>query len=331
MSKPFDPRQYIRQLDNGAPYLDVKWRLHWLRSEHPEAEIETELLSIDEESAVCKATVRIPGSGTATGHASANRGNNPSYIETAETRAIGRALAALGYGAEFVDDDLIASRPGPPPVALVPSQPRQPPRPAPGSFDRGEPAELPGRSERPIPEPAPAVFPEAKADDTFVAPDAPVTTNSSAVRPIRRGDRDDEPVGDASRLERSERPEQREPRQPRQPREMRETVDAHERPTVPGRDVSPDATPEEMIGELPTPLSRGTDIRSRQSAQPRGNAPQAREDVNWSKFWEWAKRRGYRDAQHLKDLLDIDVNAHTPGEVRDYIRRYEQKNPPDQG
>ncbi len=292
MSKPFDPRQHVRQLDNGAPYLDVKWRLHWLRSEHPEAEIETELLSVDEESAVCKASVRIPGSGAATGHASASRGSNPSYIETAETRAIGRALAALGYGAEFVDDDLIASRPGAPPVSLVPSQPRQQPR--------REPSDRPERPEQ-----------KTGAGDQR-QPDR-LTSEPTPVRHLRSTEDADEQPPEPLRSE------------TRQPREVRESPE-------PVGTTEPDApmTVEEAMNSLPTPMSRGADIRARQSTQPRGSAPQAREDVSWTKFWDWARRRGYKDAQHLKDLLDIDVNAHTPGEVRDFIRRYEQQNPPDQ-
>lgn len=63
MSQRFDPRQHLRELNDGTPYLDVKWRLHWLRSEHPEAVIETQLVSLDGDTAVCKATVRIPDAG----------------------------------------------------------------------------------------------------------------------------------------------------------------------------------------------------------------------------------------------------------------------------
>src|SRR5688572_9022580 len=45
----FDPTPYLRQLHvpgrgGGADYFDVKWRLLWLRKEHPDAEIVTELV-----------------------------------------------------------------------------------------------------------------------------------------------------------------------------------------------------------------------------------------------------------------------------------------------
>jgi hypothetical protein len=262
MTKQFDPREHLRQLDNGSLYLDVKWRVHWLRSEHPDGEIETELLSVDDERAVCKAVVRIPNGGSATGHASASRSATISYIETAETRAIGRALATLGYGAEFVDDDQTSTRPAERPVSLVPSQP-SPPVPPPSS----------------APTPAPT---------------------QPRVRPMR-------PV-----TERPEPAPSTEPAQRREPREVRET-----------------AAPEDLesvLDGLPTPMTRGSDLRARQETQPRVTD---REDVSWTKFWEWAKRHGYRDANHLKDLLGIEVNALTPGEVRDHIRRYELEHPPE--
>lgn len=149
MSGRFDPRPYLRRLDNGELYLDVKWRLHWLRSEHPGAAIETELISAGDDAVVCKARVALPEGGSATGHASVSRSGDGSHIERAETRAIGRALAALGYGTEFADPDAFIERgareePAGAGVALVPpaepspterparpEPPREPPRPRP--------------------------------------------------------------------------------------------------------------------------------------------------------------------------------------------------------
>ena len=99
----FDPTPYIRQLRGrgGGEYLDVKWRLLWMRKEHPNAEIVTELVEHDGQMAIFKATVILPSGGKATGYGSETASDFPDFIEKAETKAIGRALNALGYGAQF--------------------------------------------------------------------------------------------------------------------------------------------------------------------------------------------------------------------------------------
>src|SRR5215207_1081087 len=113
----FDPTPYLRQLQvrggtGGADYLDVKWRLLWLRKEHPDAEIVTELVQHDPQMAIFKATVTVPTGGKATGYGSETASDFPDFIEKAETKAIGRALNALGYGAQFGDfqrpDDIVS-------------------------------------------------------------------------------------------------------------------------------------------------------------------------------------------------------------------------------
>lgn len=101
----FDAARYLVQLNGRGSYLEVKWRLLWLRTEHPEAVIETELVRLEERDAIFKATVTIPdGGGSATGWGSEDAGDFRDFIEKAETKAIGRALAALGYGTQFCDD-----------------------------------------------------------------------------------------------------------------------------------------------------------------------------------------------------------------------------------
>ena len=99
----FDPTPHLRQLRGrgGGEYLDVKWRLVWLRSDHPDAVIETNLVQLDSTIAVFKATVTVPTGGSASGYGSETPADFPDYIEKAETKAIGRALNALGYGAQF--------------------------------------------------------------------------------------------------------------------------------------------------------------------------------------------------------------------------------------
>ena len=128
----FDPTPYIRQLRGrgGGDYLDVKWRLLWLRKEHPDAEIVTELVQHDPQMAIFKATVTVPTGGKATGYGSETASDFPDFIEKAETKAIGRALNALGYGAQFGDtlrsDDPALERAGDEklrPLSVAPARP----------------------------------------------------------------------------------------------------------------------------------------------------------------------------------------------------------------
>jgi len=99
----FDASKYLTDL-GGRDYLEVKWRLLWLRTEHPDAVIETELVKHTPGLALFRARVTVPGAGIATGWGSETAGDFEDYIEKAETKALGRALAALGYGTQFCED-----------------------------------------------------------------------------------------------------------------------------------------------------------------------------------------------------------------------------------
>jgi len=129
----FNPNDHLMQIKNrngSADYLPVQWRLVWFREMHPEGSIETEMLLLDldreteEEGyawnnetrrsekvvkranglAVFRAVVKDGKGGIATGTKSEKAASFPDYIEKAETGAIGRALAALGYGTQFAPD-----------------------------------------------------------------------------------------------------------------------------------------------------------------------------------------------------------------------------------
>lgn len=102
-AETFEPGKFLSKV-NGNDYLEVKWRLVWLRTEHPDSTIETELVSMVDDRAVFKATVAIPGGGSSTGWGSETAQGFANHIEKAETKAIGRALAALGYGTQFCPD-----------------------------------------------------------------------------------------------------------------------------------------------------------------------------------------------------------------------------------
>jgi hypothetical protein len=99
----FEPGKYISKV-NGGDYLEVKWRLVWFRNDHPDGEIETEMMSHDGLVAVFRARVQVPNGGSATGWGSESADDFRDYIEKAETKALGRALAALGYGTQFCPD-----------------------------------------------------------------------------------------------------------------------------------------------------------------------------------------------------------------------------------
>jgi len=102
----FDPARHLIRLPRGGEYLEVKWRLLWLRLEHPDAHIETELVHFDPEKklAVFKARIVIPEGGSATGWGSESSDDFKDFIEKAETKALGRACAALGFGTQHSQD-----------------------------------------------------------------------------------------------------------------------------------------------------------------------------------------------------------------------------------
>ena len=99
----FDASKYLTNL-RGKEYLEVKWRLLWLRTQHPDATIETEMVEHDAGLALFRARVSVPGGGSATGWGSETVDDFGDFIEKAETKALGRALAALGFGTQFCED-----------------------------------------------------------------------------------------------------------------------------------------------------------------------------------------------------------------------------------
>src|SRR5262245_57400774 len=121
VTEPFDPRiklihlprrvkdpqtgQWVTRLDE---YLEVKWRLVWFRERYPHGAVETEFLHLDWDQglAICKATVGDGEGGLATGTGTETRKGFEDFVEKSETRAIGRALAALGIGTQFVGAEL---------------------------------------------------------------------------------------------------------------------------------------------------------------------------------------------------------------------------------
>src|SRR5829696_1922987 len=71
-------------------------RLRTLREEHPDAQVTTELVRLDETVALVRAAIVLPNGGSASGFGSAGSGGHDA-VEDAETRALNRALTVLGY------------------------------------------------------------------------------------------------------------------------------------------------------------------------------------------------------------------------------------------
>lgn len=192
----FDPTPYLRQLRGrgGGDYLDVKWRLLWLRKEHPDAELITEMVEHDPQMAIFKATVTLPTGGKATGYGSETANDFPDFIEKAETKAIGRALNALGFGAQFGErGDEPASMP-----ATRPAQERPVSRPvsapaAPVPLNRAKPASRPAPRQE-TPAAAPASAPEPAAAPAPLrerqARPAPETAPTAPVSAVHAADAD---------------------------------------------------------------------------------------------------------------------------------------------
>jgi hypothetical protein len=225
----FDPREHIRELQDGREYLDLKWRLVWLRNQEPDATVESQVVAAGEDDVVCRATISLQSGGSATAHGSARRGESERAVEEAEGRALSRALAALGFGAEYADDDVVELQPVPePPLNLMTAR---------------------------------ALLERSRAEfDT-----------------------------EAETEEEPERPPPPEPR--------------------------------------PSPVSHSAPSSSATTEEERPDAA----DISWTKFWAWAKPRGYGSAVELGELLGVDVLAHTPGEIRRMIKRYELEHPPGGG
>ena len=107
---PFVRRGLIR-VQGGMVYLKAAHRVLWMRDEHADWSIQTEIVHADWNSqfVVMKATVYDgEGKTVATAHYEKKGGNTP-FLRTAETGAISRALGLCGYGTQFGDFDEDAS------------------------------------------------------------------------------------------------------------------------------------------------------------------------------------------------------------------------------
>ena len=105
----FNPNEHMMKL-KGKDYLQVAWRLVWFRdpeSGFPLNGIKTYLIEHGDDYAVFKAEITDEnGFVLSTGHGSESKRDFGDYLEKAETKAVGRALAMLGFGTQFAADEL---------------------------------------------------------------------------------------------------------------------------------------------------------------------------------------------------------------------------------
>jgi hypothetical protein len=89
----------------GKDYLNIPYRITWFREEKPSWGIETEFIMQNEKLAIAKATIKDEaGRIVSQAHKHETVEGFSDHREKAETGAIGRALANLGYGTQFALD-----------------------------------------------------------------------------------------------------------------------------------------------------------------------------------------------------------------------------------
>jgi hypothetical protein len=99
----------------GKQYETVALRVQKFRAAHPDKSLTTEMIARDDECVVMRAVISAEdGRVLATGHSEeyrkASQINRTSALENAETSAIGRALAAYGFGGtEFATANEVAN------------------------------------------------------------------------------------------------------------------------------------------------------------------------------------------------------------------------------
>ena len=111
----FNPLDYVRQITdasgNTSLYLDVQYRKMWFRLANPNVKIDKKICNFDGNLAVVEAKVYLDKNDSEenfVSNAFAQRFADPAnmeygsrYLESAETAAVGRALADAGYGLQF--------------------------------------------------------------------------------------------------------------------------------------------------------------------------------------------------------------------------------------
>lgn len=126
----FDPKAHLMPL-KGKDYLQVMWRLVWFREDHPDWCIDTELVSADENGAIFRSKIYDQtGVLKSSGYGSETKRDFGDFLEKAETKSVGRALAMLGYGTQFTEDLDEGERIVDSPAAVKKQKPKETPEPS---------------------------------------------------------------------------------------------------------------------------------------------------------------------------------------------------------
>ena len=141
VAQPFSPQQHLVPMEEDQ-YLPVQWRLVWFhQATGPRAGYVTVEVEHDRSAGFARfLTIAWDGCGeswhplkvhgvelavcgrVATGEGSESQSQFPDYYEAAATKALGRALAGLGFGTQFATERVdLADQEGPP--ARPPSKP----------------------------------------------------------------------------------------------------------------------------------------------------------------------------------------------------------------
>ena len=166
----FDPKQYARTIrdSNGQEslYLDVQYRKMWFRLCNPTGKIVKKICTFDGNLAVVEARIYLDRNDAPenfVSNAFAQRfvdPNNPEYgtryLESAETAAVGRALADAGYGLQFcMEHDPTPVDMGQTPFTAVNElfEDPEPFTPVPTGVNGNYPVNAAVQSNRPVPQP----------------------------------------------------------------------------------------------------------------------------------------------------------------------------------
>lgn len=95
----------------GKDYLMVAYRVQWFNENAARFRVETDFLKLDDDQTIARAKVTEFGQDgvelkSCTATKRETKKDFPDHTEKAETGAIGRALALIGYGTQFAVSDL---------------------------------------------------------------------------------------------------------------------------------------------------------------------------------------------------------------------------------